>query len=272
MSTAAVLWNFPRQLNRSQLKKHFRAHGFRSCGTAVLPVIHVRDYEQTNRNVGVAIDEGAGGVFLINHDFAVDRFLPIIRSLRAAYPEAWLGVNFLAVTGKQAFPVLADLQNDGYVVDGYWADDARIDEQSSADDQPEAAEILAIKEECGWGGLYFGGTAFKKQRIVEPSCFQTAAAIASRWMDVVTTSGVATGKEAGVDKVKTFREGVGDNALALASGITAENVACYAKHLDAILVATGINVAGDFYNIEQTRLRTLIAKTDLTKQAKKLEK
>ncbi|WP_423905883.1 BtpA/SgcQ family protein [Candidatus Spongiihabitans sp.] len=227
-----------------------------------MPVIHVLDHEQTSRNVGIAMDERAAGVFLINHDFEADRFLPIIRSVRSAYPSVWLGVNFLAVTGKKAFPMLAGLEKDGCVVDGYWADDARIDEQSSADDQPEATEILAIKKKCGWRGLYFGGTAFKKQRIVDQQYFQTAASVAAGWMDVVTTSGAATGQEAGVEKAKIFREGVGESALALASGITAENVGRYANHLDAILVATGINVAGDFYNIDQSRLCRLIKKTD----------
>ena len=220
------------------------------------------DHEQTSRNVGIAIDQRAAGVFLINHDFEVDRFLPIIHSIRSAYPLVWLGVNFLAVTGKKAFPILADLQKEGCVVDGYWADDARIDEQSSADDQPEAAEILAIKKECGWSGLYFGGTAFKKQRIVDQQYFQIAAAIAAGWMDVVTTSGVATGQEAGIEKARAFREGVGESALALASGITVENVGRYVNYLDAILVATGINVAGDFYNIDRSRLRRLIEKAD----------
>ncbi len=244
-------------MKRFQFKKCFRSHG-----PAVLPVIHVLDHEQTSRNVGIAMDEGAAGVFLINHDFAADRFLPIIRSVRSAYPLVWLGVNFLAVTGKKAFPILADLEKEGCVVDGYWADDARIDEQCSADEQPEAAEILAIKKDCGWSGLYFGGTAFKKQRIVDQQYFQISATIASGWMDVVTTSGVATGQEAGVEKAKIFREGVGESALALASGITAQNVGGYANHLDAILVATGINVAGDFYNIDQSRLRRLIEKAD----------
>ena len=243
-------------MQRSQIKKFFS-----TAGQAVLPVIHVLDHGQTERNVGIAIKEGAAGVFLINHDFDVETFLPIIKSVRAAWPGIWLGVNFLAVTGKTAFPVLANLEKEGCVVDGYWADDARIDERRDPDDQLEAAEILAVKKRCGWNGLYFGGTAFKKQRSVNPRDYQLSAAIAANWMDVVTTSGVATGKETGSDKVDAFRTGLGENALALASGVTPENIGKYADDVDIILVATGINLGDDFYNIDQKRLTKLIDQT-----------
>ncbi len=48
---------------------------FKCSGPAVLPVIHVLDFEQACRNVRVALGEGAQGVFLINHDFSYDRFV-----------------------------------------------------------------------------------------------------------------------------------------------------------------------------------------------------
>ena len=81
---------------------------------------------------------------------------------------------------------------------------------------------------CGWNGLYFGGTAFKKQRPIAAEHYSAAAQQAAQWMDVVTTSGVATGEEADLSKVDAFRRGIGDGALALASGIHPENIRQYA--------------------------------------------
>ena len=78
-------------------------------------------------------------------------------------------------------------------------------------------------------------------------------------MDAVTTSGVATGHSAEVSKIEAFRAGCADRALAVASGVTPDNAAAYAGLVDAVLVATGINRAGDFYNIEPVRLRRLLA-------------
>lgn len=226
---------------------------FKTPGPVVLPVIHVLDSAQALRNVAIAVGEGAPGVFLINHDFGIPRFDPIIRDVRARYPGLWLGVNFLAVTGREAFPILADLAAEGCVVDGYWADDARIDERQDA--QPEADAIQAARS--GWGGLYFGGTAFKKQRPVAPGLLSRAAGLAAAHMDVVTTSGQATGVEAGGEKLATFRAALDHAPLALASGITPENAASYAA-ADCFMVATGINHDGDFYTIDPGRLARLM--------------
>ena len=223
----------------------------------MLPVVHAQDRTQVVRNAQIAVREGAHGVFLINHDFALEELLPLVREVRDRYPSLWLGVNFLGVTGERAFPVLGDLERAGCPVDAYWADDARIDERS--DVQREADAIARARRTSGWSGLYLGGTAFKKQREVRPEHFEAAARTATRYMDAVTTSGVATGRSAEVSKIESFRKGCADRALAVASGVTPDNAGAYAGLVDAILVATGINRAGDFYNIEPVRLRRLLA-------------
>ena len=240
-------------MNRKQFHQLF------ACPQPVVtPVIHVVDLEQVDRNIRLARTEGAHGVFLINHDFDIPPFLPIIRAVRQAFPDLWLGVNFLAVTGADAFPILGDLEEEGCRVDAYWADDARIDERTAL--QTEAEEIADTRRKSGWSGLYFGGTAFKKQRPVDPADYEKSSRIATGFMDVVTTSGIATGHEADLNKIADFRRGAGDHALALASGITPENVDRY-KDVDCLLVATGINREGDFYNIDAARLAKLIRRT-----------
>ena len=88
-------------MNRHAFRKLFKC-----VGPVVLPVIHVLDKPQAEHNVRILVGEGAPGCFLINHDFEVERFLPIIAHVRQRFPALWLGVNFLAVTGKLAFPVL----------------------------------------------------------------------------------------------------------------------------------------------------------------------
>ena len=231
---------------------------FAESRPVVLPVIHVLDTDRTIRNIDVLRAAGAPGCFLINHDFGVEAFLPVVRETRARFPDLWMGVNFLAVTGRDAFPVLGDLTKEGCRVDAYWADDARIDERSQT--QEEAADIARIRASSGWNGLYFGGTAFKKQRRVAEADYGTAARIAAEWMDVVTTSGIATGEEADTGKIATFREAIGDVPLALASGITPENARSY-REVDAFMVATGINEPGNFYDIDPARLDTLLAVT-----------
>jgi hypothetical protein len=224
---------------------------------AVTPVIHVVDLDQVLRNLDIVAAAGCPGAFLINHDFPMEPFLPLLRELRAARPDMWLGVNFLAQPGQVAFPVLGALARDGAVFQAYWADDGRIDER--VDEQGEAQEIARIRAESGWHGLYLGGVAFKKQRPVAEADYATAAHTAKPYMEVVCTSGVATGHEPDLGKIRTFREALGTHPLAIASGITPENVAAYAPLVDMILVATGINFQDDFYNIDPARLTALLA-------------
>ena len=224
-------------------------------GPVVLPVIHVLDSPQAKRNLATVVDCGAPGAFLINHDFGIDAFLPVLEAIRGRYPDFWIGVNFLAVTGLKAFPILADLDGRGVRIDAYWADDARIDE--SAVTQEEAYNIAATRTDCGWKGLYFGGTAFKKQRPVDPKDYARAAGIAGGFMDVVTTSGIATGHSADLGKLAEFRGALPDRPIALASGITPDNATDYGM-VDCFMVATGINFENDFYNIDPARLSHLL--------------
>ena len=228
---------------------------FKAPGPVVLPVIHVLDPVRTADNIAKVIEGGAQGCFLINHDFDKDALLPILREMRAIYPSLWMGVNFLAVTGREAFPVLGELAAEGCNIDAYWADDARVDEDG---DTTDVEEIAMARVRSGWTGLYFGGTAFKKQRDVDPSRYGDAARGACPYMDVITTSGVATGQEADLGKIEMFRAAIGERPMALASGITPENARSY-RDLDCFMVATGINEAGNFYDIDLERLKMLTA-------------
>ncbi|MGB2187757.1 MAG: adenine phosphoribosyltransferase [Candidatus Puniceispirillaceae bacterium] len=228
---------------------------FDSPGPVILPVIHVLDDASTAANIDRLVDAGIKGCFLINHDFGIEPFLPIIEAIRTRYPDFWIGLNFLAVTGLKAFPILAELGARGTPIDAYWADDARIDERT--DSQKEAEDIAAIRRDCGWNGLYFGGTAFKKQRPVDATHHARAASIAGGYMDVVTTSGIATGKSADTAKLDRFRDALPDRPIALASGITPENAHDYGM-VDCFMVATGINIEDDFYTIDPARLARLM--------------
>ena len=233
---------------------------FKTPGPVVTPVIHVLDRTQALANIAHVARLGASGVFLINHDFAVQDFLPILRDARQCCPNIWMGVNFLAQPGRVAFPILGRLADEGCMIDASWADDACMDEREPI--QTEAVAINNIRVASGWNGMYFGGVCFKKQRPVDPALNEYSARLALPFMDVVTTSGVATGQATDLTKITDFRRGLGDAPMAIASGVTPDNAIQYAADVDCFLVATGINRPNDFYNIDPARLAALL---DLTR-------
>lgn len=60
-------------------------------------------------------------------------------------------------------------------------------------------------------------------------------------MDAVTTSGPGTGYAADIEKIRRMKQALGNTPLAIASGITPENIVNYLPHADCFLVATEIS-------------------------------
>lgn len=197
----------------------------------ILPVIHVTTQGQALRNASIARGAGADGVFLINHVINSGALLTIHQAVKEAHPGWWVGVNCLGMSPEEVFARISPR------VDGVWVDNARIDEASAA--QPRAQAIAEARARHGWQGLYFGGVAFKYQR--EVADVGEAAKKARGYMDVVTTSGAGTGEAAPVEKLRAMRAALGDFPLALASGVTPDNVRAFLPYADAVLVATGIS-------------------------------
>ena len=96
--------------------------------------------------------------------------------------------------------------------------------------------------------------AFKYQRHV--SDLAGACDVARQFMDVVTTSGPGTGRAAGLEKIRAMKQALGEFPLAIASGITPENVGDYLAVADCFLVATG--VSKNFYELDPVRVKALV--------------
>ena len=232
----------------------FRAR-FPGSGPVVLPVIHVLDLPQIERNIERVVAAGAPGCFLINHNFGSEQFLPLVQAARGNWRDLWLGVNCLDLSAREAFERLADFQRSGCSIDAYWADNGGIDPGGVT--HPVAKSFSKRRATSGWEGLYFGGTAFKYQREVTSDQYARVALAASQFMDVVTTSGPATGEPVDPAKLAAFRGALPNHPIAIASGVRLENAAAL-READCFLVATSINQTGNFFEIDAARLQDLV--------------
>ena len=204
----------------------------------LLPVIHPINREAALESVRVAKACGAPGVFLIDQGMSERDVLQLAREVRDQYPSLWIGLNLLSRTAPKT---LTTTYNRGWRVDGIWSDWAGIEENRVlGSSHPVAETFMNVRRAALWDGLYFGGVAFKYQREVAPSDLSAAAEMSIPYMDVLCTSGPGTGHAAGIEKVKALRAGLGDHAMALASGVTPENVGNYLPYVQAFLVGTGI--------------------------------
>ncbi|MFZ3020384.1 MAG: BtpA/SgcQ family protein [Minisyncoccia bacterium] len=195
----------------------------------------------------IAFEAGADGIFLIGHKMDTDRLLEIYGSVRKLYPEFWIGLNLLrnsAGTAIRLLPANAD---------GLWTDDAGVREEYQS-----AGELL--KQNWHWwkqnapiDALYFGGVAFKYQRPVHDEAM--VARLGTEFMDVVTTSGDRTGEPPNIHKIAVMKTAIGTQDLAIASGISAENVRDFLPYVSAFLVASAISK--NFDVLDATKVREL---------------
>ena len=200
----------------------------------ILPVIHVETELQALHSAEIAKEAGCDGVFLIsmrgmNH---LD-LLKIHKIVRQEFATWWIGINYLDL------PAVSVFDNLSRGVSGVWVDNAEIYEWLNK--QLKADEIQEAQRKSGWQGLYFGGVAFKYQPRV--SNIALAAKIATKYMDVITTSGSATGQAPEKEKIEIMKAAIGDFPLAVASGVSPENVRNFLQ-ADCFLVATSLLVPG----------------------------
>lgn len=199
-------------------------------------VVHVKNSDQAVLQTGVALDNGADGVFLIDHARPDLKLIETYRRVRRSFQHAWLGLNLL---GTQPDKAAALIPGDA---DGLWLDN------------PEDLTAEELPEDRNW--RVFAGAAFKYQLALnEPPAEAVRVASAFDEADVVTTSGEATGEAADIRKVQGMKQALGKRLLALASGVAIDNVRDYLSSVDSFLVASSIS--SDFHTLEPSKVRAL---------------
>lgn len=197
----------------------------------LFPVVHCVDSAQVQRAVEVAMGNGADGVFLINQGGFVRS--EVVRAAKSALASGapFVGVNLLGLRADDALDTIGTTS-----IPGLWCDDAKV----WLDHYDGPARAVAANARL-LDRRFFGGVALKYRREIPVARLGEIARMAvEAGVEIITTSGPATGSPPTVGKVAAMRAAIGDHALAIASGITPENVGAFLPYVDAFLVATGI--------------------------------
>ncbi len=210
-----------------------------------LPAIHVEGGKQALRNARIAEQEGADGIFLINRSIPYNSLIECYRTVQEQLPSFWIGLNCLDL-GRFAVDFIPKHTA------GLWVDNAGINE--SARPTAGAKEFSNQRRKSNWKGIYFGGVAFKYQGVITDVA--KAARCSIPFVDVITTSGAGTGIAADVEKIRIMKQAAGNHPLAIASGITPENVTEYMPYADCFLVATAISDSYTELNFRRIRALT----------------
>lgn len=204
----------------------------------IYPVINVTSVEWTMSEVAKVVGHNVSGVFLIDHDANDLRLAQSIGAVSDAYPDLFLGANFIRRSLNDTLSLVSQLIGTADPLSAVWSDNAGLDALL----RDPALEPPA--RPSGWSGLHFGGVAFKYQAHIPQEQLPLLGQLARTRVDVAVTSGPGTGLRADLHRLRALRAGLGDRPLAVASGITPENVVDYLGLADHALVATGISRAG----------------------------
>jgi hypothetical protein len=204
-------------------------------------VVHVLSEAHAVKNTTLARENGADGVFLINHYLDPDELLRAYAAVRTKHPRWWIGLNILGPHPSDVLEMLPD------TADGLWTDS--VPRQGSS--QAGRFEVNMAWKRNTWPGLYFGGVAFKGQPFVLD--VKKAASDAVNIMDVITTSGERTGVPPDLKKIQRVKEGAGTHPVAIASGIGVDNVGQFLPYVDCFIVSSSLEREKDHLDRKKMR-------------------
>lgn len=197
----------------------------------LIPVIHLIDEKQMIHNIETCLEADVNHVFIISH--LNDHKFLIKHALlaRSKYPELWIGVNFLDLSPFEV------LQQD-LPFNAVW-----FDETLSLDEV----------ENKKYNGEIFSGINFKYQPQFKGLALEYSAKLIKETSSVACTSGNGTGLPADIRKIKVLKEMLGDFPLALASGVSSDNVQSYLPYVDNFLVASSIIDSNELIRLESLK-------------------
>lgn len=211
----------------------------------IYPVIHFLNRTLALEQVALARECGASGVFLISHHGDDYLLVDVAREAKDAHPTFSIGINLLTKRPLEA-AALAQL----YELDMVWADDMGVDSQGISEEGKFLSHFAQTNPEI----TLFASVAFKyRPNEPYPSVAATNAQTAGF---IPTTSGSGTGSAPDLAKIQAMHAAT-NGLLAVASGMTPENIADYEPFLSHVLVATGVSL--DEYRIDPAKLKALIA-------------
>jgi predicted TIM-barrel enzyme len=209
----------------------------------IYPVIHYKDDETTIEEAEIAYNAGADGVFLISHLGSNELLIQLAVEIKKQFGFK-VGLNFL---GDDAIYTAKIVKQNN--LDMVWSDYCGV---SSLGLCFEGLTLQAWAKENKHIDV-FASVAFKYQA-EEPNP-SLAAQLAQAAGFIPTTSGSGTGQAPTVEKIANMYEATG-GLLAVASGMTPENIAQFKPYLSHVLVSTGISK--DEYHFDESKIKLFI--------------
>lgn len=209
----------------------------------IYPVIHYKDHSTTLNEARIAYEAGADGVFLISHLGHNENLIPVAVEIKKTL-GFHVGLNFLGNDAMYTAKIVKE-----YGLDMVWSDYCGLSSEGLSLEGYE----LHFWADYNKNIEIFASIAFKYQAD-EPNP-PLAAELAKKYGFIPTTSGSGTGHAPTVDKIESMSTATG-GWLAVASGMTPENIEQFKDHISHVLVSTGISK--DEYHFDEEKIKRFV--------------
>lgn len=230
----------------------------------VFPVVHVdmvNDLRAARRDSNSLFEIGADGIYLINHrnsKYKKEAIFETYNSIKEESSDRYVGLNILDCEPRSAMHVLAKaLGKSGSLIsppDGFWIYDIHSDSQiKSAMEFKKNHPIL--KQTRLLGGIAIRDTGLF---IADPDKARYETEYLSGLVDVVMTSGREIGQPPKVEKLIAMKEVMGNKALAVLGGISADNAHQYYGIVDEVFINARVEQGSYYGSFDKHKLEELI--------------
>jgi len=209
----------------------------------ILGMIHLGGSNPVKRaleEIAIFEEEGVNGAIIENYYGSVDDVIKTLQETSRINPKVVIGVNILPNEFDRAFLLAheygADFIQLDYAAGRYSAGELDLRAYSSC--KEKYPEIIVL-----------GGVWPKYYHPVKGSDLEKDLQDGKSRAEAIVVTGAGTGKETPLNKIKKFREVIGDHPLVVGSGLTVENA------YEQLLISNGAIVGTYFKRDGNTRNR-----------------
>ena len=223
----------------------------------IIGMLHLSGYgrdlvlENAKREIDIMYRNGVNAVLVENYFGDRVDVENALKLLQRDYPDKVYGVNMLG------FPEMAfDLARK------YGAKFVQMDSVCGhLEPNYEKPFLKKLEALRGDGGIFLlGGVRFKYQPYRSGRTLEEDLKLAMERCDAIVVTGEGTGIATDLEKIKTFRNILGDFPLIVGAGMTAETVALQLTYADGGIVGSYFKDNGRAeYPVDETRVKTFMA-------------
>lgn len=229
----------------------------------ILGMIHLAGQNPVKRaleELALFEEEGVDGAIIENYHGTVEDVIATLQKTHKRKPNVVIGVNVLPNEFHQSLPLAQQ----------YGADFVQLDQVAGTygSGQLDFKHYEQVKNEHP-EIIILGGVWPKYYHPIKGSDLEADLRTGMQRAEAIVVTGAGTGKETPFDKIKRFREIIGEHPLVVGAGLTPDNAYEQLCISNGAIVGTSLKIDDNTYNpMDRQRVRDFIS---VVKEARKYQ-